>query len=106
MLLTEGGILPDENDLGLSVEADLEMSHCREGIIKGFEKFSETSQFQRFTNAVWNTDQHDFPPIVFFGVALGSQQSTKPRAGHIFQPCHVDNQFILPTLIRTFKRLC
>ena len=66
MLLTEGGILPDENDLGL------EMPHCRECIIKGFEKFSETSQIQRFTNTGRNIDQHDFTPIIFFGVALGS----------------------------------
>jgi hypothetical protein len=48
----------------------LEMSHCREGIVEGFEQFGKTSQLERLADARWNTCQHHFAASIARNPAL------------------------------------
>lgn len=70
----EGGIYPFlEFEAPHSAEGPLKMSHCHQGVIKGFEKLGKAGQFKRFTNTFGYIREDNLTTVVAPAISLGCQ---------------------------------
>ena len=81
------------------------MAYSLERIIKGFEEFSKTSQFQCLANSFRNRGQDHFSTIVTLTVALCSQQGTKPALDMYSNSLILTTSLYLPPSL-AFSRAC